>query len=216
MEGLKHGHVRRKAQFIITAAVCLVLSILILHRLVDRPNFTSPLPDHDPALSSPPLAPAACPSHLPGADDILVVLKTGATEAHAKLPIHFSTTLHCAPHYALFSDLDDTIAGHPVHDTLADVPAAVQSAHPDAFAFYHQLRAWQRAGVNITAKASSDPSLHQKAWDLDKWKFLPLMQKALAAAPGPHTKWFVFIEADTALMWSNLLRWLPRLDASKP
>ncbi|KAL0265332.1 hypothetical protein SLS55_001297, partial [Diplodia seriata] len=240
MEGLKRSRVRRKAQFIITAAVVLVLSVLILRRLVDRTNFnttttTTTTGSHNhhhgaPLAAEPPPPDAPCPTHLPGADDIFIVLKTGATVAHAKVPIHLRTTFRCAPHFALFSDLDDIIDGHLVHDVFGggSVPDAVKeaaaAANDDddsydagaAFELYDRLRAWQAARVDIAAKAAGDAALRQQAWNLDKWKFLPLMRAALAHAPrGPHTKWFVFIEADTALMWSNLLRWLPRFDAAK-
>ncbi|KAL1640273.1 hypothetical protein SLS58_007089 [Diplodia intermedia] len=243
MEGLKRSRVRRKAQFIITAAVVLVLSVLILRRLVDRTNFnttttttTTTTGSHDhhhdaPLAAEPPPPDAPCPTHLPGADDIFIVLKTGATVAHAKVPIHLRTTFRCAPHFALFSDLDDTIDGHPVHDVFGggSIPAAVKAAAAaaanddgneydaaGAFELYDRQRAWQAARVDIAAKAAGDAALRQAAWDLDKWKFLPLLRAALARAPrGPHTQWFVFIEADTALVWSNLLRWLPRFDAGK-
>ncbi|KAL1618329.1 hypothetical protein SLS54_007306 [Diplodia seriata] len=239
MEGLKRSRVRRKAQFLITAAVVLVLSVLILRRLVDRTNFNTTTTTttttgshnhhHDTPFAAEPPSDAPCPTHLPGADDIFIVLKTGATVAHAKVPIHLRTTFRCAPHFALFSDLDDIIDGHLVHDVFGGggVPDAVKAAANDsddgneydaagAFELYDRLRAWQTARVDIAAKAANDAALRQQAWNLDKWKFLPLMRAALAHAPrGPRTRWFVFIEADTALMWSNLLRWLPRFDAAK-
>ncbi|XPS79884.1 hypothetical protein M3J09_011854 [Ascochyta lentis] len=52
------------------------------------------------------------------ADDVLVVLRTGATESREKLPVHFRTTLRCVPHFVVFSDLDETVEGHEVHDVL--------------------------------------------------------------------------------------------------
>src|ERR1700712_5059273 len=50
------------------------------------------------------------------ADDILVVLRTGATESLEKVPVHFRTTLQCVPHVVVYSDMDEEIEGHAVHD----------------------------------------------------------------------------------------------------
>lgn len=66
---------------------------------------------------SPPPINAVFPS-LPGLDNAFVILRTNATEAPSKLPIHFATTLHCTPHYAIYSDPVEEIAGHPIHDAL--------------------------------------------------------------------------------------------------
>ena len=46
------------------------------------------------------------------ANDILVVLRTGATESLEKVPVHFRTTLRCVPHFVIHSDLDEEIEGH--------------------------------------------------------------------------------------------------------
>ena len=59
---------------------------------------------------------------LPGLDNVFVILRTNATETPSKLPVHFATTLHCAPHYAIYSDLAEEIAGHPIHDALDEIP----------------------------------------------------------------------------------------------
>ncbi|KAL1968114.1 hypothetical protein VTN77DRAFT_2245 [Rasamsonia byssochlamydoides] len=47
-------------------------------------------------------------------------------------------------------------------------------------------------------------------WKLDKWKFLPMIDESLQAKP--DAKWYVFIEADTHIVWPNLMAWLARLD----
>jgi len=41
---------------------------------------------------------------LPGADDVLVVMKTGANGIEQRLEIHISTSLQCSPHYLIFSN----------------------------------------------------------------------------------------------------------------
>lgn len=49
--------------------------------------------------------------NFPDTRGILLVMKTGATEAHAKLPTHLVTDLQCLPDLLLFSDLVSTIFG---------------------------------------------------------------------------------------------------------
>lgn len=44
-------------------------------------------------------------SRFPNTDDILLVMKTGASEAYDKLPAHLLTSLQCLPDFLLFSDL---------------------------------------------------------------------------------------------------------------
>ncbi|KAF2084837.1 glycosyltransferase family 31 protein [Saccharata proteae CBS 121410] len=149
--------------------------------------------------------------NLPGADEILLSLKTGATEAHQKLPVHFKTTLRCAPHYVLFSDLEESIQGELVHDALDEIDEDIKNTHPD-FQLYHQMRHWHAAGKE--KKDLPKESLSKEAWDLDKWKFLPIAEKALKMRP--QAKWFVFTEADTHVVWPNLLQWLAQLDPEKP
>jgi hypothetical protein len=41
----------------------------------------------------------------PNTDGIMLVMKTGATEAFTKLPAHLLTSLQCLDDYLLFSDL---------------------------------------------------------------------------------------------------------------
>lgn len=154
---------------------------------------------------------AVCPD-VPGGEDVLVVLKTGATEANAKLPIHFQTTFKCIPHFTIFSDMAETIQGHQVHDVLEVLPQNIFDVHRDQFRLYHALKKAQMN--NIPAASVARPAGDNVGWDLDKWKFLPMVKKAHEMKP--DAKWFVFIEADTFMMWSNLLRYLSFLDPNVP
>ena len=173
-----------------------------------------PLPGTSPTFPTPD-ASTDC-KNLPGADDVLVVLKTGASEARAKLLIHFQTTFRCTPHFALFSNVDEVIDGHHVRDALSDIPADVQDANPE-FGLYRKLNAHARAGAhNYSEVLSAEQGAKEDnpAWKLDKWKFLPILEKAFEFKP--DAKWFVFIEADTALVWPNLLQWLAMFDPQTP
>lgn len=45
-----------------------------------------------------------------------------------------------------------------------------------------------------------------KAWNLDKYKFLPMMERTWRMRPGRD--WYVFAEADTYVFWGNMVYWL--------
>ena len=112
---------------------------------------------------------------VPGANNVMVLLKTGATELYQKLPIHFVTTFSCVPHFMIFSDLAQDIADYPVYDAIASVSKQFRDDHSD-FELYRQLQKYRREG--------QDPSDLQGAssWTLDKWKFLPMMHHAFTNA----------------------------------
>jgi hypothetical protein len=155
--------------------------------------------------------------HLPGEDDVLVIVRTGATEALEKLPIHFTTILGCIPHFVVYSDFEETIAGHQVYDAFDEVNATIKEQNPD-FELYNRLKQNGRDALLASDLATSSHgntgNLGNPGWRLDKWKFLPLVDKALRIRPS--AKWYVFVEADTYLVWENLLTWLSTFDASEP
>lgn len=155
------------------------------------------------------------------ADDVLVVLRTGATESREKLPVHFRTTLRCVPHFAVFSDWDEEIEGHHVENVLGGVSQETRDQHED-FKLYHHLQEHGRQRLEsqkvITALSGSSQGDYlqtdKAGWRLDKWKFLPMIDRAFEKKK--DAKWYVFIEADTYLGWNNLLEYLGTFDDSKP
>lgn len=154
------------------------------------------------------------------AEDVLVVLRTGATSSREKVPVHFRTTLRCVPHYVVFSDLDEEIEGRAVHDILKDVSEGTRMRHED-FKLYHHLKEHGRKGVEqkvMTTQSGSSKgdylNTDNAGWKLDKWKFLPMIDGALREMP--EAKWYVFIEDDTYLVWNNLLDYLSNFDEKKP
>lgn len=164
-----------------------------------------------------------CP-HSELADDVLVVLRTGATESRQKVPVHFRTTLRCAPHTLVVSDLDEEIQGHAVHDVLGGLGGVTEKRRNehDDFKHYHQLQKHGRQNIDtqrvLMAESGSSKGDYlntaNDGWKLDKWKFLPMVDRAFKEMP--KAKWFVFLEADTFLGWNNLLEYLANFDASKP
>lgn len=155
-----------------------------------------------------------CPTS-PLADDVVVVFKTGVTE-HERVPAHITTDLACPPHIIAGSDVEEDINGFHLEDVLKDIPDSVQDANP-SFAFYHQL---QELAANdsldqAAALAHTDgPKEDAPAWQLDKWKFFPLLQ--MAVQEYPNAKWYIFMEADTYVLWSNMLSLLARYDHRQP
>lgn len=143
----------------------------------------------------------------PGADNVMVVIKTGATELYEKLPTHFVTLLKCTPHVLIYSDLAQTFADTPILDAIAPVSTQFKEHHPD-FELYRKLQAYQQSGQDMSLLKGDG------GWNLDKWKFLPMMHEAFAKAP-EQINWFVYMEADTSVSWTNLLQWLNSLNPKK-
>lgn len=150
-------------------------------------------------------------------EDVLVILKTGVTEAREKVPTHLETTLRCVPHSVIFSDYAEEIDGVQVHDVLHGIPDPVKWMNSE-FNVYQRVR--QAGRVALTgADLNEDVNTvfgkpNNPGWKLDKWKFLPMIEEALAVRP--NAKWYVFMEADTYFVWANLMAWLAQLDHRRP
>lgn len=201
----------------ITLVSSILVFFLLYHFFTLQSDYDkSPLADHslspDHVSSSRP----DCPP-LPGMEDILVVLKTGVTEAPNKVPVHFQTSFRCIPNYVIYSDFAEDIAGVRVHDALRNMDPEVRRSVPD-FDLYNRLREHGRAGLAQGDFADEANSAIGKpnnpGWKLDKWKFLPMVTETLAHKP--DAKWYVFMEADTYFFWPNLLAWLAKFDPRKP
>ncbi|TKA55300.1 hypothetical protein B0A55_12514, partial [Friedmanniomyces simplex] len=72
---------------------------------------------------------------LAGAEDVVVVMRTGATEIGDKLPVHLNTTMRCYPDTLIFSDYAEVFEGQQVYDALANVDTHVKETNMD-FAHY--------------------------------------------------------------------------------
>lgn len=146
-------------------------------------------------------------------DDVFVVLKTGATEALDKVPLYLRTMLHCVPHFAIFSDYEETINGVRTYDILRNVSETAMQNAPE-FGFYRRLQEVGREGLTEEEWGDNENGPFGKTnnpgWKLDKWKFLPMIDTALEIRP--DAKWYIFLEADTYMVWPNLVNWLARFD----
>lgn len=169
----------------------------------------APFPTKPPPAKSKPLA---CLS-LPGAENVVVVLKTSAAELEQKLPDLLSSTLKCFPNYLIFSDYTETHAGQPIIDALENISPKIKSTHPD-FDLYRRLQKGGPDALEDEEMWSADKTSHK----LDKWKMLPIIHTSFEKYKSDkHKKWYVFIDLKSHFFQSNLLLWLNNdLDPSEP
>ena len=137
-----------------------------------------------------------------GAPHVMVILRTSKAEIENKLSPHLLGLLSCVPNFAIFSDHAGEFEGHTVHNAL-------ESISFDAKFNHGEFREYQLMHADAEHKPDA-----KKTKDLDKWKFLPMVYKAYHL--NPSAKFYVFIEADTSLSWTNLLQWVNRLDYRIP
>ncbi|KAF2085497.1 glycosyltransferase family 31 protein, partial [Saccharata proteae CBS 121410] len=144
---------------------------------------------------------------VPGADDVLVVLRASATELYQKVPQQLLTLFRCTPHFRIFADVETDVGGHHVYDVLRNISAATMQSNEE-FKVYERIKELRREGQRLEEIDGGESG------KLDKWKFLPMLHQAYQARP--KAKWFFFMEADTSVSWSNLLQLLNRLSPKRP
>ncbi|KAH9896342.1 hypothetical protein F4778DRAFT_783616 [Xylariomycetidae sp. FL2044] len=207
------------------ATACLVVLILTAKRLGEwslrRPGYrvptlhrpssqtdpnsiwSTPAPDRPPPRPYDP----SC-AVFPDTSSILVIVKTGATEAYSKIPSQLLTFLRCAPDFLIFSDMPQKIGGFDVHDSLDSVLTEVKEGS-DHFDLYRSQLACplDQEGCNVGNSRGT------AAWNLDKYKNIHMAEKTYRMRP--NYSWYLFIDGDTYIVWSNLVQWLRQLDPSK-
>ncbi len=154
-------------------------------------------------------------------DNILLAIKTGATEALEKLPVHFETTFKSWPNILVFSDYAETIAGHPVYDALGNISDTVRLEHRD-FALWRRLNSKGRAALGpqeISTGHAREPDsrygkLQNEGWRLARFMNLPMIVKAVEMRP--DVGWYVFVDADTYISYANVVQWTAQLDHTSP
>ncbi|KAK0915880.1 hypothetical protein LTR57_013199 [Friedmanniomyces endolithicus] len=164
-----------------------------------------------PPIESSRLALRGCPV-IPKSADFLVSMKTGATELFAKLPEQLLTTLRCVPNYMIFSDIEQEMGDYHIYSSLEDVSDSYKYSHRD-FSFYRRLLDLYAKGQDLSLLQITKQA-EGSAWDLDKWKFLPITHKVYKEQP--HVKWYIFLEADSYMAWPNVLEMLALYDPEEP
>lgn len=157
---------------------------------------------------------------LQGANDTVVILRTGSTELDDRFRVHLSTSLLCFPNFVLFSDLEEYYHGEHILDALSTVDEDIRAHNPD-FDIYRRIQSQGRAALDRSELSGSPEAFERMGgnaenpgWKLDKWKFMPMLNRTMHEYP--DKKWYVFIEADSFLLWSMLLQYLSLLDPTEP
>ncbi|KAF2758867.1 hypothetical protein EJ05DRAFT_499303 [Pseudovirgaria hyperparasitica] len=200
---------RRPARFILVVFVILSTTVLFLFWSRDPPPPRIPFYDWQPRALFPPLSPTAVensnadfcsnfPSHL--LDRIQIVLRTGSGE-HERIASQLTTVSSCIHNLIVVSDLEERRGKHDFIDVLADLPQSYRVDNPDFDAY-----ALQKAA----AQAGEEMQYTGEGWKLDKFKFLPMVEKAHALKP--NAEWYIFIETDSYIFWDTMFRLLSQYD----
>ncbi|RMZ82973.1 hypothetical protein DV737_g1798, partial [Chaetothyriales sp. CBS 132003] len=147
----------------------------------------------------------------PEIEDVQIVVKTATHELHTKLTTQIRTTLQCFPDLLIFSDMDEQLGKFPVYDALSHVNQTLKDTHED-FEYYRIMQLKRLVNTNFTDMEFSNED-RESALKLDKYKLVHMLELAWKMAP--LKKWYVFIEADTYLVASNLMLWLEIFHHSK-
>jgi hypothetical protein len=198
-----------------TILICLAFVVYWHTDLAIRLSQATHLPDEK--VSEPPNPPCW---GLQGADDTVVILRTGSTELDDRFRVHLSTSLRCFPNYLIFSDVEETYHGEHVLDALSTVDDDIRANHPD-FDLYRRIQSQGRAALDASELSGSPEAFERMngntenpGWKLDKWKFMPMLNRTIHEYP--DKKWYIFIEADSFLLWSMMLQFLALLDHTEP
>ncbi|OTA98813.1 glycosyltransferase family 31 protein [Hypoxylon sp. CI-4A] len=147
--------------------------------------------------------------NFPDTHGVLLVMKTGATEAFDRIPTHLLTTLNCLSDFLIFSDMEQQIGPYHIYDALAEFEESAK-AHNSDFDLYRDQKE-----CPVSQKSCVDAKRDgQKAWNLDKYKFLPMMEQTWRMRPGQD--WYIFAEADTYVFWANVIHWLKKESGLNP
>lgn len=201
---------RRSAALFLVTIICLVSIALLSQRsggLCEDGTFCHKMSNALPA-SGPQVDPEC--KGFPDTSKILLVMKTGASEAYKKIPLHLATTFKCVPEtdYLIFSDAEQDINGIRIHDCLDEVIEQVMDSNPD----FDVYRRQKDCLIDFeTCNRYANATAESKA--LDKYKNIHMAAKAFKLRP--QYDWYVFVDADSFVSWSTLTGWLKTMDATK-
>ncbi|KAH7322729.1 hypothetical protein B0I35DRAFT_426322 [Stachybotrys elegans] len=142
------------------------------------------------------------------------VLKMGHGERRDKIEAQFDTVCSCfsEDELLIYSDLGETVRGRRVFDILSALPESYfnPTAHPD-IQHYDQQKQLQKSG---RLDKDKEATRNINGWILDKYKFLPMVEKTWEQRP--NSPFYFFLETDTYVFWTNAMRFLRTLDPDKP
>ncbi|EHK41354.1 glycosyltransferase family 31 protein [Trichoderma atroviride IMI 206040] len=154
-------------------------------------------------------APESDCAQFPDTSKILLVMKTGASEAFSKVPAQLTTNLKCLPEFLIFSDMEQEIGGHKIYDSLDTVLDPVKTSNQDFDAYFRQ----RQCAVDQES-CNRNMDFKQEGWDLDKYKNIHIAEKAFNTRP--NYDWYLFVDAGAYVVWPTMVRWLEQLDHNDP
>ncbi|KAH6637275.1 hypothetical protein F5144DRAFT_592195 [Chaetomium tenue] len=220
--------ITRKSSLLLSIAAISLLILLYTSRIggwsgLDEPYYRPDHDHHDPHKSQhapqgnphdtphpPPPPPPSDPGceGFPDTSKVLLVMKTGASESYARIPTQLMTMLRCLPDFLIFGDMEQNIGGQRIHDSLDKVLPEAQEGNSD-FDLYRRQK-WCLVDQEVCNKLG-DPA--KEGWNLDKYKNVHIAEKAYKMRP--DYDWYIFVDADTYVLWPNLMQWIKKLDARK-
>ena len=136
--------------------------------------------------------------------EVQVVLKVSSSDGSAT-KAHLGTVTSCITNLIIVGDREERLGDRTVLDILAELPKSYESNNLDFQAYVEQKKAHTEGE---TVKES------QRSFKLDRFKYLPMVDKAYTASP--KAKWFVFLESDVYFFWDTLFRLLSQMDHTEP
>ena len=214
----------RRALVLLSVGSLILLVFLWNAFSVDAPYHLRPPPTNHDDVPDAPHAPYTASKHTPRPDvktggdplcahhpdtsNIGVVMKTGATEAYARIPTQLLTVLRCVSDFRIFSDKAQTVAGIPIHDSLDEVLPEAMEGNAD----FDLYRDQDECEVDV-GPCTAGHDRAKSGWNLDKYKNIHMAEKAYKMMPGKD--WYIFVDADTYVLWNTLVEWLGKMDPSE-
>lgn len=96
---------------------------------------------------------------------------------------------------------EQQIGPYHIYDALADFEESAKAHNQDFDLYRDQKECPVSQQACIDARED-----RQKAWNLDRYKFLPMMEHTWRMRP--NLDWYMFTEGDTYVFWANILHWL--------
>lgn len=164
----------------------------------------------DPAQKTTSELCASFPKHL--LQTIQPVLKLGHADAKDRIDAQFDSVSACfgKDELLVYSDLDEEVRGHQVIDVLADLPELYYHDNPDFINYIWQKEMRENGTLDVDREATS----RINGWRMDKFKFLPMIERAWRTKP--NKDFYFFFETDTYVFWDNAFRFLQTFDPDAP
>lgn len=135
-------------------------------------------------------------------------MKTGASESYSKIPTQIISNLRCIDDFLIFSDMKQDIAGYHIHDSLDTVLPEVKDNNGDFDLYFHQ----QDCPVD-QENCNKGHDVASQGWALDKYKNVHIAEKAYKLRP--NYDWYLYVDADTYVIWPTMMDWLGHLNPAK-